>query len=118
MSTIRQTITEFLPPVPAEHSNLVENAITLLEDRENAIIGNLSAYAESRGLSIYEIDKILRDAGLLEPEPEPVVNVTEQADGGMAEVARRIEQTLLRVNERLTSLEDVAASARRRGLLA
>lgn len=81
-------------------------------DREHAA-GVLREFAASKGANMDEVEAVLEAAGLVDPqpEPEPEAEVASE-DGGLGDIARRIEAS---VNALTAKVESLTSFARRNG---
>jgi hypothetical protein len=102
-----RTVEDFLAAVSSEP--VAEQAEGF--DREHAV-NVLRNYAASKGANSDEVEGVLVEAGLVDPEPEPEPEAEVASEGGLADIARRIEAS---VNALTAKVESLTTFARRNG---
>lgn len=107
MSTIRSTVSEF---IPSGYESVAEQAIAALEARESDIVERATEVAYANGLNTAQATDLLEQVGLLEPAPEPVVEpVVEAAPEGTDLSA--LTALVTRIGEQVDRLTAAAARA-------
>lgn len=103
-----RTVEDFLTAVTSEpeQAEQVEGF-----DREHAATV-LREFASSKGANMDEVEAVLEAAGLVDPQPEPEPEVEATSEGGLADIARRIEAS---VNALTAKVESLTTFARRNG---